>query len=117
MGQFSLLAMGFTYVYGAFGAVFFVPVWLGVYWKRMNHLGAFISMIVGLIAYMYCMRFGVPFGLPAFLFSVICAVIGGIIGVAVGKKPPLEAYEQFFSDTPSAKTLEVAHRIRRDVTA
>ncbi|MDR1211941.1 MAG: sodium:solute symporter family protein [Spirochaetaceae bacterium] len=115
MGQFSLLAMGFTYVYGAFGAVFFVPVWLGVYWKRMNHLGAFISMIAGLIAYMYCMRFGVPFGLPAFLFSVLCATIGGIIGAAAGKKPPLEAYEQFFTDKPGAKTLETAHHIRRDV--
>jgi sodium/pantothenate symporter len=115
MGQFSLLAMGFTYVYGAFASVFFVPVWLGVYWKRMNSLGSFIAMIVGLIAYMYCMRFGVPFGMPAFLFSVGLATIGGIIGVLAGEKPPLEAYEQFFSDHPGPKALEAAHRIRRDV--
>jgi sodium/pantothenate symporter len=115
MGQFSLLAMGFTYVYGAFAAVFFCPVWLGVFWKRMNSLGAFLSMIFGLIAYMYCMRFGVPFGMPAFLFAVSIALIGALIGVAAGKKPPLEAYDQFFNDRPAASSIETARRVRRDV--
>ena len=115
MGQFSLLAMGFTYVYGAFAAVFFCPVWLGVFWKRMNNLGAFLSMIFGLAAYMYCMKFGVPFGLPAFIFAVSIALIGAFIGAAVGKKPPLEAYDQFFNDKPAASSIEAAHRVRRDI--
>ena len=42
-----LLAMGFTYVYGAFGAAFMWPVWLGLFWKRMNRAGAYAGIAVG----------------------------------------------------------------------
>ena len=41
-----LLAMGFTYVYGAFGAAFMWPVWLGLFWKRMNRAGAYAGIAI-----------------------------------------------------------------------
>ena len=115
IGQFSLLADGFTYVYGAFGSMFFASIWLGLYVKRMNNLAAFASMIVGLIAYAYCMLVGAPFGLPAFIVSCGLSLIAAVICIFIGKKPPVEAYESYFTDHVSAKTLEIAHKIRKDV--
>ncbi|MFG6353267.1 MAG: sodium:solute symporter family protein, partial [Oscillospiraceae bacterium] len=115
IGQFSLLADGFTYVYGAFGSMFFASIWLGLYVKRMNNAAAFASMLTGLAAYIYCMVAGAPFGLPAFIVSCGLSLVAAAIGILVGKKPPLEAYESYFSDNVSAKTLEVAHKIRKDV--
>ena len=115
IGQFSLLADGFTYVYGAFGSMFFASIWLGLYVKRMNKEAAFASMIVGLIAYIYCMVAGSPFGLPAFIVSCGLSLVAAVVGILVGKKPPLEAYESYFSDHVSAKTIEIAHKIRKDV--
>lgn len=115
MGQFSLLADGFTYVYGAFGSTFFGVIWLGLYVKRMNKAGAFASMIVGMAAYIFCMVNGTPFGLPTFIVSCGLAIVAAIIGMFVGKKTPIEGYEAFFTDHVSPKTLEVAHKIRKDV--
>lgn len=42
-----LPAMGFTYIYGAFGAAFMWPVWLGLFWKRMTRAGAYAGIAVG----------------------------------------------------------------------
>lgn len=115
IGQFTLLANGFTYVYGAFGTMFFASVWLGLYIKRMNYMAAFASMIVGMAAYIYCMVAGTPFKLPAFIFACSCSLIAAAVGMIVGKKPPLEAYEAFFSDHVSERTLETARRVRKDI--
>lgn len=114
IGQFSLLADGFTYVYGAFGSMFFASIWLGLYIKRMNKMAAFASMIVGMGAYIYCMVAGAPFGLPAFIFSCGCSLIAAVVGMAVGKKAPLEGYEAYFSDNASLATIALAHHIRKD---
>jgi len=115
MGQFTLLANGFTYVYGAFGTMFFASVWLGLYVKRMNYLASFASMIVGMIVYIYCMVAGTPFGLPVFLVSCSCSLVAAAVGIVVGKKPPLEAYEAFFTDNASENTIRVAHQVRKDI--
>ena len=114
IGQFTLLANGFTYVYGAFGTMFFASVWLGLYVKRMNNLAAFLSMIIGMVVYIFCMLKGTPFGLPVFIVSCGCSLIAAAIGILVGKKPPLEAYESFFSDHVSDSTLNLAHKVRKD---
>lgn len=114
IGQFSLLADGFTYVYGAFGSTFFAAIWLGLYVKKMNKTAAFASMIVGMAAYIYCMVAGVPFGLPAFIFSCGCAILAAVVGMFAGKKTPVEGYEAYFSDHVSANTLATAHKIRKD---
>ena len=115
IGQFSLLADGFTYVYGAFGSMFFASIWLGIYIKRMNKEAAFASMLVGLISYAYCMVAGAPFGMPAFIFSCGLSLIAAVAGMLIGKKPPLEAYESYFSDHVSPSTIAIAHKIRKDV--
>ncbi|MDR2800929.1 MAG: sodium:solute symporter family protein, partial [Desulfovibrio sp.] len=48
-----LLAMGFTYVYGAFGSIFFWAVILGVYSKKMNRQATYVTILVGLCTYLY----------------------------------------------------------------
>ena len=77
--------------------------------------GTRTSMIVGLIAYIYCMVAGSPFGLPAFIVSCGLSLVAAVVAMFIGKKPPLEAYESYFSDHVSPKTIELAHKIRKDV--
>jgi len=112
--QLSLLAAGFTYIYGAFGSIFFAMIWLGIYTKKMNQPAAWVSMIVGFIAYLYCTFCGAPFGLPTFIFSAGLSMISAIIVMNVTKMPPVEAYEAFFTDEVSESTLATIHRIRKD---
>ena len=42
-------------------------------------------------------------------------VVAAVVGMLVGKKPPMEAYDRYFSDHVRAKTIEIAHKIRKDV--
>ena len=112
--QFSLLADGFTYVYGAFGSVFFAPIMLGLYVKKMNGPAAWVSMGVGMAAYLYCMICGAPFGLPTFIVSAGLSVLSAVIVMMVTMTPPVEAYEAFFTDHPSAETVATIHKIRKD---
>jgi len=114
IGQFSLLAQGFTYVYGAFGSTFFALIIVGLFSKKMNQPAAWVSMFVGLIMYLYCTICGAPFGLPTFLVSAGLSVISAIIVMNVTKKPPVEAYEAYFNDNPSEKTIATIHKIRKD---
>jgi len=114
IGQFSLLANGFTYVYGAFGSVFFAPIIIGLYSKKMNQPAAWVSMGVGFVMYLYCTICGAPFGLPTFIVSAGLAVISAIIVMNVTKRPPVEAYEAYFVNDPSEKTIATIHRIRKD---
>ena len=115
IAQFSLLAQGFTYVYGAFGSMFFAPILFGLFVKRMNQPAAWTSMIVGLIAYLYCTICGAPLGLPTFIVSAGLSVISAIIVMNVTKKPPVETYEAFFFDEVSEETLRTIHKIRKDI--
>lgn len=114
IGKFSLLAQGFTYVYGAFGSMFFAPILLGLFTKRMNQSAAWVSMFVGLIMYLYCTIFGAPFGLPTFIVSAGLAVISAVITMNITKKPEVESYEAFFENEVSIETLNTIKRIRKD---
>lgn len=114
IGQFSLLANGFTYVYGAFGSVFFAPIIVGLYSKRMNQPAAWVSMAVGFVMYLYCTICGAPLGLPTFIVSAGLSVISAFIVMNVTKRPPVEAYEAYFVNEPSEATIATIHRIRKD---
>lgn len=87
---------------------------LGLYVKRMNRPAAWVSMAVGLVVYLYCTICGAPLGLPTFIVSAGLSVLSAVIVMLVTKKPPVEAYEAFFVDTPSASTIATIHKIRKD---
>jgi len=106
-----LLAMGFTYVYGGFGAAFLWPVFLGLYWKRMNRAGAFAGIVVGGAAYVYALATGFPSPL---ILGAVLSLVATLIAVAVTPKPPVEAYEAYFEGKVSESTKMVALAIRQD---
>jgi sodium/pantothenate symporter len=114
IGKFTLLAQGFTYIYGAFGSTFFWVTWLGLMTRRMNKPAAWASMISGLASYLIFMFAGTPGHLPVFLCSATISLVFCLIFMFSTKKPPVAAYEAFTSDTMSDETLRVIHTIRKD---
>lgn len=110
-----LLAMGFTYVYGGFGAAFIWPVWFGLYWKRMNRAGAYASILAGLAGYLYATITATS--IPPFLVGAGLSLIACLIAVFATKKPPMEAYESFFETEVSDSTKSVIRRIRKEADA
>lgn len=99
-----LLAMGFTYVYGGFGAVFFFAVLLGLYWKRMNRAGAYANIFIGFGTYIIAQFMGANSPL---VIAIFASFIGVILAVYFGRKAPLEAYEPYFRAEISPSTEQV----------
>ncbi|KHF39372.1 sodium:solute symporter family protein [Halalkalibacter okhensis] len=105
-----LLAMGFTYVYGGFGAAFFFVVYLGLYWKRMNHIGAYANIIIGSVVYIIAKVMGAT---NPFIIALAVSFIGVLIAVYTTKKPALEAYEPYFEADVSPSTKKVIAEIQQ----
>lgn len=108
------IAMGFVYTYGGFGSAFFLVVFLGLYWKRMNRTGAYVSIIIGSIVYVVATAMDAT--LP-FVVAVLAALVGTLLSVFLTKKPPLEAYEPYFSAEISPSTKKVIEDIRKQSAA
>lgn len=106
-----LLAMGFTYVYGAFGAAFMWPVWLGLFWKRMNRTGAYAGILVGAATFIVARVMGAD---NPFLIGAACSLVATLAAVHLTAPPPKEAYEAYFDADVSPSTRAVALRIRRE---
>lgn len=106
-----LLAMGFTYVYGGFGAAFFFVVYLGLYWKRMNSAGAYANIIAGTLVYIIAKVLGAT---NPFIIALAVAFVCVLIAIKVGKKAPLEAYEPYFETEISSSTKKVISSIQDD---
>ncbi|MCM3694636.1 sodium:solute symporter family protein [Neobacillus niacini] len=98
------LAMGFVYVYGGFGAAFFLAVFLGLYWKRMNAAGAYAGILIGSVGYVVSKAMGAS---NPFLIAAGISLIGVILAVYTTKKPPIEAYEPYFEEKVSKSTDRV----------
>ena len=107
-----LLAMGFTYVYGAFGAAFMWPVWLGLFWKRMNRAGAYAGIAVGAMVFIAARVGGSS---NAFAWGAAFSLIATLVAVYLTPRPPREAWEPYFEPEVSPSTRAVALRIQREV--
>lgn len=106
-----LLAMGFTYVYGAFGAAFMWTVWLGLFWKRMNRAGAYAGIFFGAGGFIIAKIMG---SANAFAVGATVSLVAVLIAVFMTDAPPKEAYEAYFESDVSPSTREVALRIRQE---
>ena len=106
-----LLAMGFTYVYGAFGSIFLWAVILGIYSKRMNREATYVNILVGLVAYIAGRYLGSS---NPMLWSVTLSLLGLLIALKFTPPPPLEAYEAFFEENVSPETMHTIRRIRHE---
>ncbi|MCC3358511.1 sodium:solute symporter family protein [Bacillus sp. REN16] len=103
------IAMGFTYVYGGFGAAFFLVVFFGLYWKRMNKAGAYAGILIGSVVYIIAKAMEAT---NPFVVAVTASLIGVIIAVFTTKKPPVEAYEPYFNAEVSESTDALYAKIR-----
>lgn len=104
------MAMGFTYIYGGFGSAFFLVVFLGLYWKRMNRAGAYVSILTGAIMYVYAEV--METAIPSFVVAVAFSLIVTLIAVYATKKAPLAAYEPYFYEEISQTTKEAMERTK-----
>ena len=109
-----LLAMGFTYVYGAFGAAFMWPVWLGLFWKRMNRAGAYAGIAVGATVFIAARLGG---SANAFAWGAAFSLGATLVAVYLTPRPPKEAWEPYFEAEVSPSTRAVALRIQRESDA
>jgi SSS family solute:Na+ symporter len=70
----------------------FVPLFAGVYWKRANTAGATLSIVMGVMAWLF-MTFAMPEGImPPQLAGFIFAVVGMLIGGYLGKQQHQHAH-------------------------
>ncbi|MFZ4453635.1 sodium:solute symporter family protein [Salibacterium aidingense] len=107
------LAMGYTYVYGGFGAVFFAVVILGLYWKRMNRAGAYVSMLVGFFAYIIAQ---VASATNPLLIALGASLAGVLLVVFFTKRPPVEGYEPYFKAEISPSTQQTIFNVQKSET-
>jgi Na+/proline symporter len=69
----------------------FVPLTLGLYWKRATNIGGILSVVVGLIVWIGCERFYADAAIPPQLAGLIASFAGMIVGSLVGGTVPREA--------------------------
>ncbi|HUJ00871.1 MAG TPA: sodium:solute symporter family protein [Usitatibacter sp.] len=74
----------------------FVPLTLGIYWKRATNLGAVLAVALGLIVWIGCEYYYADAAIPPQLAGVIASFAGMIVGSLVpGQVPqPAHAVEQ-----------------------
>ncbi len=80
----------------------FVPLFAGVYWKRANTAGATLSIVMGVMAWLFLL-FAIPEGvMPPQLGGFIFAIIGMLLGGFLGKKPHEHHNHHHHHDTQQA---------------
>ena len=59
----------------------FIPLTLGLYWKKANSIGALLSMVLGIASWLYFQYFpiGVPSLVPAVIVSCVAMVAGSLL--------------------------------------
>ena len=57
----------------------FVPLAAGLYWKATNQLGCIISMVVGLVAWLFCAYIETAY--PPMIYGLLASLAGMLIGI------------------------------------
>lgn len=79
-------------------AAFFCPIIFGLYWKRANATGALLSMIFGILFFLYLTIFKVNvFGMHHIVPVISLNIFIFIIGSLLGKKVDNETINTFFN--------------------
>lgn len=69
----------------------FIPLTLGLRWKRANLTGCLVSMLLGMAVWLVCYNVETEF--PAILYGLLAGLIGMVAGSWLTKSPSLEQYE------------------------
>jgi SSS family solute:Na+ symporter len=70
----------------------FVPLTLGLYWKRATDLGGMLSVVAGLIVWIGCEKFYPDAVIPPQLAGLGASLLGMIVGSLAGGAVPREAH-------------------------
>lgn len=107
----AFIAMVAAYVFGLFGSAFIGPLYLGLYWKRVNKQAAYTGSIGGVAVYVVfslLIENGLMPGiLPGIVWSVIVSIGLMIICSYVYEPAPKEAWEPYFEKEISEETEKV----------
>jgi Na+/proline symporter len=58
----------------------FVPLTLGLYWKRATPLGGILSVVLGLIVWVGCEKFYAEAAIPPQLAGLVASLLGMVLG-------------------------------------
>jgi sodium/pantothenate symporter len=115
----AFIALLATYVFGAFGTAFIAPMYLGLYWKRANRQGAWVSTLIGPVTFvslLVAVELGWYSGVvPPVLIAIGASVAAMIVCTLVFPAAPREAWEPYFEETISPETKRVIDRAMKNI--
>ena len=69
----------------------FFPLWLGLYWKRASPVGAFLSMVLGMITWIIFEVFKTDW--PGLIPATIVSAVGMVVGSIIWPRRPVSGHE------------------------
>jgi sodium/pantothenate symporter len=103
-------------VFGFWCAAFFVPLYIGLYWRRLNRQAVYWSMTVAPLTFVVLeflvARGVVSGGVPAIVWAVLVAVGGSVILSFAFPPSPRAGWEPFFESEIGQETEAAWHRAR-----
>ena len=95
----SLIWLINMFAFGGLETAFFWTLLLGLFWRRANRLGAFLSMGGGTVV--YCLTQGLGFkimGLHQITIGISLSLVLFLIGSFLGEPEPKEVLREFFPE-------------------
>lgn len=106
----AFIALVAAYIFGLFGAAFVGPMYLGLYWKRVNKQAAYSGSMAGAGFYvLFSILIGngiLPGVIPAVVWAIGISLTLMVICSFVFKPAPREAWEPYFNEEISESTKQ-----------
>lgn len=116
----AFIAMAAAYVFGLFGAAFIGPLYLGLYWKRVNKQAAYVGSILGVISYVvfsYLITAGMmPGVVPGIVISMALSIVSMVVCSYVFPPAPKEAWEPYFEENISEETRKTVNKAMKNMS-
>jgi sodium/pantothenate symporter len=95
----ALLVWINLFAFGGLEAVFFLPLMLGLFWKKATAVGAFASMLAGLTSYIILVVFKINYaGINAIVPSLVIGLIAFLLANPLGRKADEQTLSYFGLD-------------------
>ncbi len=115
----AFIAVMSARVFGFWCAAFFVPMYIGLYWKRLNRQAVYWSMTVAPLMFVvleYLIVQGIISGIiPAVVWAVFIGVGGSVVLSYAFSPAPREGWEPFFEAEISPSTVKAWEQSRIDM--
>ncbi|MBC7218562.1 MAG: hypothetical protein H5T49_00285 [Hadesarchaea archaeon] len=92
----ELLATWIAWTMGGMGVLFFILIYGGLYWKRMNKESALAGIISSMVSFGVWTALRSPFGIDASIIAVVVGIPVTIITAYLTPRPPKEIISTFF---------------------